>query len=53
MHAKTSEVEVGEDSEGFSLGWWGSCVETASSNEEIGLLGEKERWFRCEKSFSN
>ena len=28
MHAKISEVEIGEDSEGFSLGWWSSCAET-------------------------
>ena len=32
----------------FSLGWWGSCAETASNKMENGLFGEKEERIGCE-----
>ena len=54
MYAKVREVEVGEDLEGFSLGWWGSCVETVSTKVENGLFqGKKKKEIKCEKSLCN
>uniref|UniRef100_F6H109 Uncharacterized protein n=1 Tax=Vitis vinifera TaxID=29760 RepID=F6H109_VITVI len=40
---RVGEVEVGEDAEGFSLGWWGFCVEATSNKVENGLFREKSR----------
>ncbi|RVW38443.1 Ubiquitin carboxyl-terminal hydrolase 12 [Vitis vinifera] len=45
------EVEVREDLKGFSLGWWGSCVEATFSKVENGLCGEKEGRIGCKESF--
>ncbi|RVW76305.1 ATP-dependent DNA helicase Q-like 4A [Vitis vinifera] len=43
LYAQKSKVEVGEDSEGFSMGWRSSCVEATSCSMELGLFRKKKR----------
>ncbi|RVW90281.1 hypothetical protein CK203_036761 [Vitis vinifera] len=44
LFAKKSEVEIGENSEGFSVGWGSSRPKTSPYQMELGLLGEKKMW---------
>ena len=39
LFAKKSEVEIGEDSEGFSVGWGSSRPKATPCQVELGLLG--------------